>query len=104
MNRQAVRRIASLTLVLCVMCGAGCRRRAAEVSEYKDTVPPPAEPLVKDAPEIGRYGGRFVLGETNGPRTFNGIMASETSSTDITDRLFTFLVDYNNATQQYEPG
>ena len=32
------------------------------------------------------------------------MMANETSSTDITDRLFGFLVDYNLATQQYEPG
>ena len=31
------------------------------------------------------------------PRTFNGMMANETSSTDITTRnLFTFLVDYDN--------
>ena len=32
------------------------------------------------------------------------MMANETSSTDITDRLFGFLVDFNLATQQYEPG
>ncbi len=31
------------------------------------------------------------------------MMATETSSTDITDRLFGFLVDYDNGTQQYEP-
>ena len=48
---------------------------------------------------VGRYGGRFVLGETNNPRTFNAMMANETSSTDITDRLFGFLVDFNLATQ-----
>ena len=32
------------------------------------------------------------------------MMANETSSTDITDRLFGFLVDFNLSTQQYEPG
>ena len=32
------------------------------------------------------------------------MMANETSSTDITDRLFGFLVDFNLATQEYEPG
>ena len=46
---------------------------------------------------VGRYGGRFVLGETNNPKTFNAMMANETSSTDITDRLFGFLVDFNLA-------
>ncbi len=104
MRRHAIRSTAWVMLAVCVVLSASCRRRAAEVSEYKDLIPPPAEPLIKDAPEIGRHGGRFVLGETNGPKMFNGLMASETSSTDITDRLFAFLVDYNNATQQYEPG
>ncbi len=32
------------------------------------------------------------------------MMANETSSTDITNRnLFTFLVDYDNGTQQFVP-
>lgn len=104
MSRPSIRLVAWLILAVCVMVVPGCRRRAAEVSEYKDVILPPAEPLIKDAPEIGRHGGRFVLGGTNGPKSFNGIMASETSSTDITDRLFAFLVEYNNATQQFEPG
>ena len=45
-----------------------------------------------------------MLGETNNPKTFNGMMTTETSSSDITDRLFGFLVDFDNATQQYRPG
>jgi peptide/nickel transport system substrate-binding protein len=82
----------------------GCRRMANETVAYKDEIPPPAEPLIKQLPSVGRYGGRFVQAETNNPRTFNALMANETSSTDITDRLFGFLVDFNLATQQYEPG
>ena len=70
---------------------AGCRRRAAEVSEYNDPHPLPEEPLVIDAPSIGRHGGRFVFGSIQNPRTFNAIMANEQSSTDITERdLFTY--------------
>ena len=86
------------------MAAAGCRRTANESADYKDEIPPPAEPLIKQLPAVGRHGGRFVLGETNNPRTFNAMMANETSSTDITDRLFGFLVDFNLATQEYEPG
>ncbi len=86
------------------MAAAGCRRTANESVAYRDEIPPPAEPLIKKLPEVGSYGGRFVLGETNNPRTFNAMMANETSSTDITDRLFGFLVDFNLATQEYEPG
>ena len=91
-------------LLTVVMAAPGCRRMANESVAYKDEIPPPEEPLIKQLPSVGRYGGRFVLGETNNPRTFNAMMANETSSTDITDRLFGFLVDYNLGTQQYEPG
>ena len=82
-------------------CGG---RRAAEAPPHKDEMPRPEEPLIRQLPEVGRYGGRFILSETNNPRTFNAMMASETSSTDVTDRLFGFLVDFDNATQQYGPG
>ncbi len=77
---------------------------ANETVAYKDEIPPPAEPFIRQVPSVGRYGGRFVLGETNNPRTFNAMMAGETSTTDITDRLFGFLVGFNLATQEYEPG
>ena len=97
-------RVLFAALAFVVMAAPGCRRTATETVAYKDEIPPPAEPLIKELPAVGTYGGRFVLGETNNPRTFNGMMANETSSTDITDRLFGFLVDFNLATQQYEPG
>jgi len=81
-----------------------CSGRTAAPTEYKDTIPPPAEPLIKQLPAVGRYGGRFVLGQTVNPKTFNDLMATETSSADVTNRLFATLVDYNNVTQQFEPG
>jgi peptide/nickel transport system substrate-binding protein len=91
------------TLVVAALFSA-CRRRTAEVTEYKDPHPLPAEPMVVDASAIGKHGGRFVFAETGNPRTFNGMMANETSSTDITTRnLFSFLVDYDNGTQQFIP-
>jgi len=98
-----------LVLVLLVAfvsaaAGTGCRRRAAEVAEYNDPHPLPEDPMVVDAPSLGKHGGRFVFAETGNPRTFNGMMANETSSTDITNRnLFAFLVDYDNGSQQFVP-
>jgi peptide/nickel transport system substrate-binding protein len=97
-------RIVLPLLALVVMIAPGCRRTATDAVAYVDEVPPPAEPLIRHLPAVGRYGGRFVLGETNNPKTFNAMMATETSSTDITDRLFGFLIDFNLATQEYEPG
>ncbi len=92
-------------LVLCVATlVAGCRRRSAEVAEYNDPHPLPEDPMVVEAPSLGKHGGRFVFAETGNPRTFNGMMANETSSTDITTRnLFTTLVDYDNGAQKLVP-
>src|SRR5688572_448769 len=98
------RRLYTGIVLVALTATLGCRRMSNDAVGYKDEVPPPAEPLIRQVPEIGRYGGRFVLGETNNPRTFNAMMANETSSTDITDRLFGFLVGFNLATQEYEPG
>lgn len=97
-------RVLWAALAFVVIAAPACRRMATETVAYKDEIPPPEEPLIKQLPAVGTYGGRFVLGETNNPKTFNAMMASETSSTDITDRLFGFLVDFNLATQEYEPG
>ena len=91
-------------VILALAVSGACRRTTNEAATYKDAIAPPEEPLIKQLPVAGRYGGRFVLGKANNPRTFNAMMANETSSTDITDRLFGFLVDFNLATQQYEPG
>ena len=49
---------------------------------------------------FGTYGGRYVLGETSGPKTFNAMMANETSSTDITGNMFVGLADFDNETQE----
>jgi peptide/nickel transport system substrate-binding protein len=94
-----------IALALTTITAGGCRRRTAAVAEYNDPHPLPSEPMVVDAPTIGKHGGRFVLGETNNPKTFNALMANETSSTDITNRnLFTYLVDYDNGSQQFVPA
>jgi peptide/nickel transport system substrate-binding protein len=98
-------RLNLLVLVaLAAIAAAGCNRRAAPAAEYKDAVPLPAEPLVYNVPTIGRYGGRFVFGETSNPKTFNALMANEQSSTDITGRLFFALVDFDNISQKTSAG
>ena len=93
-----------IVVLAALVAGTGCRRRAAETAEYNDPHPLPEDPMVVEAPAIGKHGGRFVFAETGNPRTFNGMMANETSSTDITTRnLFTTLVDYDNGSQKLVP-
>lgn len=91
-----------LMVVLTVV--TGCRRRAAEVTEYNDPHPLPEEPKIVTVDTVGRHGGRFVLGQTGNPRTFNAMMANESSSGDITNLTFSSLTDFDNETQEIEPG
>jgi peptide/nickel transport system substrate-binding protein len=83
---------------------SGCGGQKGEAaSTYKDPHPLPVDTMTVSAPEIGTYGGRFVIGQTSSPKTFNAIMANETSSTDLTQLLFCTLWDFNNGTQQDYP-
>ncbi len=91
-------------LLMTTLALPGCRRRAAGSGEYKDPHPLPEETKVTQVPTPGRYGGRFVLGQTANPRTFNAMMANEASSNDINNLTYSSLVGYNNETQEVEPG
>jgi peptide/nickel transport system substrate-binding protein len=105
-HRLLARNRLSVIVLLAAVAVAGCRRPATDVaeSEYTDPHPLPEDPLVVDAPSLGRHGGRFVFAITGNPRTFNAMMANETTTTDVTDHhLFTYLVHYDNAKQQTVP-
>jgi peptide/nickel transport system substrate-binding protein len=91
-------------LALAVVAG-GCGGGGVAGSTWQDKNPLPADTMTVPVPEIGRYGGRFVIGQTTGPKTFNPMMANETSTTDVTDgRMFMGLADFDNETQQDIPG
>jgi len=83
-------------------CGGGSSTPARAAREQH---PLPAEPRVSTVQTVGSYGGRFVIGATGDPRTFNILMANETSSTDIGyNILYTSLATFNNETQETEPS
>jgi peptide/nickel transport system substrate-binding protein len=83
---------------------AGCGGQSSQArTRYHDPHPLPADTLTLPAAEIGDYGGRFVIAATFPPKTFNAMMANETSSNDVTDRMFGALAGYDNATQQSYP-
>ncbi|MCX7766320.1 MAG: ABC transporter substrate-binding protein, partial [Candidatus Sumerlaeia bacterium] len=52
----------------------------------------------------GEVGGQLVVGSISDPKTFNIILAGETSSTDILDRMYSGLVELDLLTQEYKPG
>jgi len=95
----------AVALVSAWACGSDDSSEAdAPKAAVRQQKPLPEEPRVRQTESIGTYGGRFILGETNGPKTFNAIMANETSSTDLTQILFTGLADFDNGTQQDMPA
>ena len=93
----------ALALGLLIPLAAACGGGRSEAPPYEDPHPLPEEPLVVKAEAIGTHGGRFIIGVTNSPRTFNMIMANEVSTTDITQNMFVGLAGFDNATQQDVP-
>ena len=84
--------------------GSGTSSDTSQKPVVREQKPLPEEPRVDRTPEIGTYGGRFILGQTNGPKTFNAMMANETSSTDVTGLQYVGLADFDNETQEDSPG
>ena len=54
--------------------------------------------------ERGSHGGRFVVDNIAPPKTFNDIVAKETSTTDITGQMYAGVVRRNQLTLEWEPG
>src|SRR2546426_10491382 len=94
-----------MVALLLALAAAGCgEKKASGALSYKDAYPLPVDTMTVPLQEVGVHGGRFVLAQTNPPKTFNCVIANENSSTDVTDgRLFTGLVDFDAATQTQVP-
>ncbi len=54
-------------------------------------------------PSLNRYGGELVLSITSDPKSFNDIIAKETSTTEITEYMFEGLTRLNAFTLKVEP-
>ena len=53
---------------------------------------------------LGRKGGRLVVASLSDPKSFNGVVAAETSTTDITSMLESGLARRNQFTLEWEPA
>ena len=81
----------------------GCGGGGTGGSAFVDHEPLPLDTMTTRMAESGRYGGRFVAGATASPKTFNPIMANETSSNDIISQMFVALTDIDYVTQEDIP-
>jgi peptide/nickel transport system substrate-binding protein len=100
-NRTGLAGLALIAASVLAACGGGGGERA---EAERPQMPMPAEPAKVQVKSVGAYGGRFVIGQTVAPKTFNPLMANETSSTDVTQQLFTALTNFDNGTQEIYPA
>ncbi|MEE2786275.1 MAG: ABC transporter substrate-binding protein, partial [Myxococcota bacterium] len=54
--------------------------------------------------EVGRYGGTLVLGTAGDPKSFNPLIANESSSNVVLRLMFSFCWAFHNGRQIDEPG
>ena len=98
----AGQRLFALPLIL--LLASGCGGTSQGKTTWNDPNPLPADTMTVAAAEIGTHGGRFVIAATAAPKTLNPLMANESSSTDVTNRLFAALTDYHQGRQADIPG
>src|ERR1700722_3141618 len=88
-----------------IFCLTGCGKKTENVPPENPaaTYPLPDPPVVVDC-EPGIRGGKFIITELGEPKTFNYLMANESSSLDIGRFMFWSLLNFDVPTQAVTPG
>ncbi|MBI2871376.1 MAG: ABC transporter substrate-binding protein [Candidatus Omnitrophica bacterium] len=89
-------RIVRLAVIFLLAGIAGCGPRPEEPAKGGGAQDQPL-------PGAPRYGGELVLGTTSDPKSFNPILAKETSTTAITGLIFEGLTRTDGVTTRVEP-
>ncbi len=104
-SRGEDRQLRKIVVALGTPCGLILGAALALAQAPAPSLPDVPNPKVAaEAPEIGRYGGTYVVSSISDPRTFNPVVAQETSSTVVTGVIFEALVEQNYITGEIEPG
>jgi peptide/nickel transport system substrate-binding protein len=74
------------------------------IAQQSLKLPDVPNPMVVTAPEIGKFGGTFVVTSISDPRTFNTLVAQEASSTVPLGYMFEGLVETNRESTEVEPS
>ena len=98
MRGRAALWVALVTGGLLAGCGGGTGSSA-----FVDHEPLPPDTMTTRMDELGRHGGRFVVGSTASAKTFNPIMSNETNSADVIAQMFVSLTDIDYRTQEDIP-
>ncbi|MGH2452753.1 MAG: ABC transporter substrate-binding protein [bacterium] len=74
-------------------------------AQQKFTLPGIPNPSVATyPPEVGKFGGTYVVSQITDPRTFNAIVVQDTGSTAVTGVMFDGLVDQDYLTGEMTPA
>jgi peptide/nickel transport system substrate-binding protein len=92
-----------LAAVMACLSGCGNKSENAVSEEAAAGYPLPDPPVVVNC-EPGIPGGKFIVDEVGDPKTFNYIMANESSSIDIGRFMFWSLLNFDVPTQSVKPG
>ncbi len=95
--------IAAVIFAVYAVVIIGVLEKAEDHPRFHVETPIPAD---ADTARIGpgQYGGRVLIGALGDPKTFNPIVASESSSRDIYARMFSALLNMDNVKQVLVPG
>ena len=94
--------IAFIVCLFVLLAVSGCER-AVDHPRFHMVTPIPVDADTAYC-EIGKHGGRILIGSMGDPKTFNPVVSSETSSGDITARMFDPMVGLDNSTMEDIPG
>lgn len=90
-------------LVLCLLILPAFSQRTSPQEQVEPWGPLPQDVLVVEG-EIGTYGKTLVTAINQEPRSFNRIVAMDTATADVADRISADLIHINRFTQQVEPS
>jgi peptide/nickel transport system substrate-binding protein len=95
----------NVALVAVIACLSGCSKKSENaISEKAAASYPLPNPPVVATCQPGIPGGRFVVSAIGDPKTFNYIMANESSSIDIGRFMFWGLLNFDVPAQEVKPA
>ena len=99
------RRLRPALVCLLLAAGMACGRAHDRTARANGgaAIGSPEQPLVFSGPP-GRHGGRMVVSTLAAPKTFNVLLANESTTTDVLGLLFDGLTQFDNVTQEVGPG
>ncbi len=97
-----MRRITIVIVAAAFLLGGGLLPLGAQARLSLPGIPNPA--VADYAPEIGKYGGTYVLSQISDPRTFNPIVVQDTASGAVTGAFAETLVDQDYITGEITPA